>query len=733
MSGILDYLGKNTNPLTGEQYSDTYRELAKKWSKLPAYEDAAKIIKQIENNSVLLVVSGTGSGKTVLLPKYMLHVLNYKGKIAVSLPKQIIAEDAAKYAAATLDVPLGQHVGYQFRGSGKHHTSETNLMYCTDGTLVARLLSDPELKEFDAVVIDEAHERKVNIDFLLYLLKNVLRYRPEFKLIIMSATINNKIFSNYFSEFKYKNISIGTKPNYEIKSVFLKKELDVNKNEYIEEGIKLINKLLDDSKKKNKDNNTNTGILFFVTSVNETKKVCEMLENNTGDFKGNHICIPVFSGMAEDKQKIAVDGSLYREYVSNTGVKIIIATNVAESSLTIDGIKSVIDSGLELKSSYDYDKRINILEKKLITHAQATQRMGRTGRTCPGTCYHLYTKKFFDKMEEFPLPSIRNESISYEMMRLLNMSFINNINNLKQTLNEFLEPPDKHNVNTEIAFLYSLKLIDSTDNNGVLTKLGKSVIDLQTDPMMAITMIAAYKLQCYQEVLAIINIIETVKGSIDSLFFTGFNEDDGAEIKSNKIFQENVRKAREHFGDKSGDYISLLNIYIEYEETLKAENVDSLNKFIKKYSLNKFTLDKIYKKFQIMKFKFYNLLQKIFNIVPAEPQIETSTGLSTEIPTETPVDNTLANEYTLNDRIIASFQFGHRMNTFKCTDRQIKSKNINNLEIDASSFVKIKDDDKYVLFCMEFYRINNNPVKAKIISLTNEQTNSLVDKLDEII
>ena len=242
-----------------------------------------KIIKEIKDNQIILITSGTGSGKTVLLPKFCLHALDYKGKIAITLPKQIIAKSAAEFSALTLDVELGNQVGYQFKGSDKKFKSNnTNLLYATDGTIVARLLNDPLLKDFDAVIIDEAHERKVQIDFLIYLLREVIKKRPEFKLIIMSATVNVDIFKKYFNKYKFKHIDFGSKTNYPIKSIFLKKNL--NNQGYIEKGFEIINKIIkeDDVSKEGAHD-----ILFFVTSVAETIKVCDLL--NLKNIKMNYV------------------------------------------------------------------------------------------------------------------------------------------------------------------------------------------------------------------------------------------------------------------------------------------------------------------------------------------------------------------------------------------------------------------------------------------------------------
>jgi pre-mRNA-splicing factor ATP-dependent RNA helicase DHX15/PRP43 len=713
--GILDYLGENDNPLTDKPYSDKYKELAKKWSLLPAYANAEKIIDDIEQHNVILVVSGTGSGKTVLFPKYMLHVLGYKGKIAVTLPKQIIAEDAAKYAAATLDVELGKEVGYQFRGSGKHYSEDTRLLYCTDGTLVARLLTDPELKEYDAVIIDEAHERKVNIDFLLYLLKNVLKTRKNFKLIIMSATINEEIFRNYYSDFKYTNLSIGTKPNYAIESIFLPKDLDIAKSEYLIEGRQLIQKLLGDIKKAKKDEDT--GILFFVTSVNETSDICDVLEDQDKTFTENNVCIPVYSGMNEDKQKMATDKTYYKEFVNDNGVKIIVATNVAESSLTIDGIRYVIDSGLELKSRFDHKNRINILEKNLITLAQARQRMGRTGRTCPGICYHLYTENTFnEKMEKFPLPSIKSESISYEMLRLLDMPFIKTIKELKNTLSDFLEPPDKASIDKELEFLHSLNLIDSLDTKGALTKLGRQVVDMQMEPEQALALIASYKLFCFREVVAILTVIETTKGSLDQLFIMGNQLEETNNASSQKKWLvDKIANAKKHFYNKSGDHISILKIFNEYEKVRKdfGANGDKTIEWAKKYFLKKSVLENAYKKYQMSKQRYRDTLAKSY---------EKNDDISEEIM-----------DTDIQQRIIASLYYGYRANVIKYRKKTLERTGINNLQLDKSSFLSLKEFTSGELFCDQFYKFNESPIKAKIVTIVSDKSIDITDRLIDII
>lgn len=176
--GILDPEGKNKNPLNGNEYSETYKKLSSLWKEYPAYEKADEILKLINELEILLVIWGTGWGKTVLLPKFVLHHFKYDGKIAITLPKQIITKWAAEFWALTLDVELGKEVGYVFKWDS-NRSKDTKLLYATDGTIVSMLLKDPEINNFDAIIIDEAHERKVQIDLLLYLIKNAIMLRRK--------------------------------------------------------------------------------------------------------------------------------------------------------------------------------------------------------------------------------------------------------------------------------------------------------------------------------------------------------------------------------------------------------------------------------------------------------------------------------------------------------------------------------------------------------------------------
>ena len=288
----LDKHGTQSNFLTNNPYSPAYIELAASWSKLPLYEHEAqikKIFKSIHDNQVTLIISGTGSGKTVLVPKFLLkyfYEMNTSKddiKIAITNPKTLTTIYNAEYAAKTLDVVGNTLVGYKFRGSPENMASaNTKLLYVTDGLLLSQIMKDrniintnPDkklLEEYSGVIIDEVHERQVPIDLLLYFLKDVLKQRPEFKLIIMSATIDPLLFKKFYEndDITFGEISVSGQSHYPITNHYLNQTEKINMFNYIDIGIKIITKLLDTDEIGD--------ILMFVTSQKETENGCLKLK-----------------------------------------------------------------------------------------------------------------------------------------------------------------------------------------------------------------------------------------------------------------------------------------------------------------------------------------------------------------------------------------------------------------------------------------------------------------------
>ena len=510
--GIFDPEGIYQNPLNGKPYSNTYKNLAKFWSNLPTYSQAKQITETIIANEVILIKAGTGAGKSVLIPKLALHSNNYSGKIIMTLPKKIITKKAAEFAAKTLDIELGEQVGYQFRGDNLK-SSSTILLYSTDGSIISQIKSDPMLRSIDIIIIDEAHERKVQIDLLLYLLKNAIQMRKEknykpLKLIIMSATINEKIFQTYYSDFKFEWMELAGTPNYPIKSIYLESNLDLKSNQYLEKGCEIITQII--SKINLEDKEFEQGdILFFVCTISECDNIAEKLGKQFPDS----FTMGLYSGFDQELEQYISSPTQYKELNPNYKRRIFVSTNVAESSLTIDGIVYVIDSGLELSVKFNPDTNTNIMRKNFITQAQMTQRKGRAGRTKPGLCYHLYTPKEQEDSLIFPEPEIKRIDIKNTCLSLLKLcgdtlQSKKTDCTVEQTINmftHFIEPPGEKFITNGFDFAFSNGLL-GPDNK--LNQIGKLVIESRLDVMDGLALLYAWNISSlvFKDVFKIITI-----------------------------------------------------------------------------------------------------------------------------------------------------------------------------------------------------------------------------------
>jgi HrpA-like RNA helicase len=590
--GIYDINGKKLNPLNNLPYSNEYKVLSNFWSNLPGYEYIDKCIKSITDNDVILIASGTGSGKTVLVPKFALHVNEYKGKIIVTLPKKIITKKAAEFAAKTLDVKLGEYIGYQYKGEN-NKSKNTVLLYSTDGSIISMIKNDPLLLDIDILIIDEAHERKVQIDLLLYLIKKAIKTRKEknlkpLKLIIMSATINEEIFKAYYQDFKFDFLFLSGKPNYPIESFYLKKSIINNNNLYIEEGIKIINEIVDNKTKKIKNNNTGD-ILFFVTTIQECNEVSEKL---TETIKTAFI-MPLYSGFPSELEPYINDQLKYKELNPNFIRRIFISTNVAESSLTIDGIVYVIDSGLEINVKYDPKKKINVMNKNIITKAQISQRKGRSGRTQNGYCYHLYTEDEEKNAIDFPDPEIKKIDIKNLCLSLFKLGYdIRRDFNMEETihmLTEFIQPPLQSYIEDGFSFLINNNCIE----NNKLSHMGRLITASRLDITDGLSLIYAYNVSklVFNKVFKIICIYSLLKKSINDLFFEDIEDSE----------RESILKKLSKDCDNS-EHLLLYKIYKAIENNTrdnKVFNISLYNDIKKLYESQKDRLYDLYSKFNI--------------------------------------------------------------------------------------------------------------------------------------
>ena len=368
---------------------------------------------------------------------------------------------------------------------------------------------------------------------------------------------------------------------------------------------------------------------------------------------------------------MAQDKNLYKELYPDKKIKIVISTNVAESSLTIDGIKFVIDSGLELLGYYDPNLKSNILKKSFITKAQVKQRMGRTGRTEPGTCYHLYTKKNFENMDDFPKPNIKISNLNDEILKLLTNESIKNTDDLKKIFNDFIEPPDEDYIDSSFKDLKNYNLLEKKE----LSDLGNFISKLQMNFNEALTILCSHDLNCKNEILLILSLINSSKNSISNIFILPKNiigddpeKKDDLEYLNDK-FDEKIKK----FKNKYGDHLSLLSImkkFIKYQN-----NGKKLDKFIYENFLNKSCLDNslnLYKKY----LKKYNISFKNLNKL------------------------SINKDYNIKYKILASFLFGYRHNISKMENNKIVTKyvlkdlNLNKLTFLDNNNIK----NNYILF-----------------------------------
>jgi len=678
--GILDPKGNYLNPLTGKIYSEKYKELAPSWERLPAYSNPKKIISSLRKNKVTIVVSGTGSGKSVLIPKYLLHVFNYNEKVIITQPKTSMIKNNAPFNAMLLDVEIGEEVGYKFKGSDpKMVSSKTKLLFATDGTVVRMImncLEDPDKFEYSGVIVDEAHERSVQIDFLLYLLKNLLMVKPNFKVVIMSATINEKIFESYFEIFKPELINISTKPNYKIESIWESHPIPIS--DYVKKGFDIIKKII---KEDNIDADGPHDILFFVTSHAETLEVCNLINKTFA----NVYCGELYSGSID--QEYVISEFKYKD--TGKTRKVVAATNVAEASITVDGLKFVIDSGLELKSYYDPKVNMKILDKQWISKAQVLQRMGRAGRTAPGICFHLYTKDMFETMKKYPDPSLATSNLTDEVLELLSLDMVKDVKSVRTILNNFIEPPTTDSVDYALIQLVKLDLADFDK----ITPLGEIVSEINMGSMIGKTLFTAYVHNCLIEVAMVVSLLDKSKGNIRGIFKPPTKSFDEKEYQKS---MNNYNRVRLLFAHKTGDHVSLLKIMLLYGI--------SEDKW-------KFTKDNYLK---------YNLLEDATANID---KIVRSVKHSTDVK---PIKTNL----TLIERVLFSFAYGFGFNHAYETKYNSYSTiffKINNIKINKDSFLLYNNQLPKNIVFNELFKGSPRLAEFNIVSSIPAEVNTYLN------
>jgi ATP-dependent helicase HrpA len=440
---------------------------------LPILERKEEILSAILQNQVVIVAGETGSGKTTQLPIICLEAGRGKnGKIGCTQPRRIAAVSIARRVAEELHCSVGEHVGYKIRFHD-HDSPHTCIKYMTDGILLAEVEIDPHLSLYDTLIIDEAHERSLNIDFILGHLKNILPERPDLKVIISSATIDTALFSKAFGNAPVIEVSGRLFP---VELLYLNyKDEDYIEETYVDSAVKAAQDLL--------DLYSSGDMLIFMPAERDIRETVERLR---GMKRPELLVLPLFSRLSKSEQEAIFNGFDKR--------KIVVSTNIAETSITVPNIRFVIDTGLARVSRYVPRLRTNRLPIEPISKAAADQRMGRCGRVMEGLCIRLFSEKNYKSREDFTLPEIKRANLAGVILSMI----AHNLGDIEKF--PFLEPPSRSSVSEGYQLLRELGAIDSENR---LTVLGRKMAQLPIDPHIARMVIAAKEENALREVLII--------------------------------------------------------------------------------------------------------------------------------------------------------------------------------------------------------------------------------------
>ncbi|KAJ5098704.1 ATP-dependent RNA helicase DHX8 [Penicillium argentinense] len=503
---------------------------------LPVFKFRKQLLDAVKDNQLMIVVGDTGSGKTTQLTQYLAEAgYGNNGIIGCTQPRRVAAMSVAKRVSEEVGCRLGAEVGYTIRFEDCT-SPETQIKYMTDGMLQREILLDPDLKKYSVIMLDEAHERTIATDILFGLLKKTVERRPDLRLIVTSATLDAEKFSEYFNGCPIFSIPGRTFPV----EIMYSKEPE---SDYLDAALITVMQIhLTEAA---------GDILVFLTGQEEIDTSCEILYERMkalGPSVPELVILPVYSALPSEMQ------SRIFEPAPPGGRKVIIATNIAETSITIDNIYYVIDPGFVKQNAYDPKLGMDSLVVTPVSQAQAKQRAGRAGRTGPGKCFRLYTEAAYQsEMLPTTIPEIQRQNLSHTILMLKAMG----INDLLHF--DFMDPPP---TNTMLSALEELYALSALDDEGLLTRLGRKMADFPMEPALAKVLIASVDMGCSDEMLSIVAML-----SITSVFYR----------PKEKQQQADQKKAKFH--DPHGDHLTLLNVYNSWKHS-KFSNAWCFENFI---------------------------------------------------------------------------------------------------------------------------------------------------------
>ncbi|KAM9335987.1 ATP-dependent RNA helicase DHX8-like isoform 1-T1 [Symphorus nematophorus] len=510
---------------------------------LPIFKLKEQLVQAVHDNQILIVVGETGSGKTTQITQYLAEAgYTARGKIGCTQPRRVAAMSVAKRVSEEYGCRLGQEVGYTIRFEDCTST-ETVIKYMTHGMLQRECLVDSDMSQYSLIMLDEAHERTIHTDVLFGLLKKTIQKRKDMKLIVSSATLDAVKFSQYFFEAPIFTIPGRTFP---VEILYTKEP----ETDYLDASLITVMQI--------HLTEPPGDILVFLTGQEEIDTACEILYErmkSLGPMVPELIILPVYSALPSEMQTRIFDPA------PPGSRKVIIATNIAETSLTIDGIYYVVDPGFVKQIVFNSKTGIDQLVVTPISQAQAKQRSGRAGRTGPGKCYRLYTERAYrDEMLTTNVPEIQRTNLASTVLSLKAMG----INDLLAF--DFMDAPPMETLITAMEQLYTLGALD---DEGLLTRLGRRMAEFPLEPMLCKMLIMSVHLGCSEEMLTIVSML-----SVQNIFYRPKDKQALADQKKTKFFQ------------LEGDHLTLLAVYNSWKNN-KFSNPWCFENFIQARSLKR--------------------------------------------------------------------------------------------------------------------------------------------------
>ncbi|WP_030762875.1 ATP-dependent RNA helicase HrpA [Streptomyces sp. NRRL F-2664] len=518
---------------------------------LPVSQKKDEIAEAIRDHQVVIVAGETGSGKTTQIPKICMELgRGVRGMIGHTQPRRIAARTVAERIAEELKSEIGQTVGWKVRFTDQVDPDATFVKLMTDGILLAEIQTDRELRAYDTIIIDEAHERSLNIDFLLGYLATLLPKRPDLKVVITSATIDPERFSRHFGDAPIVEVSGRTYPV----EVRYRPLLEEDSEESDRDQITAICDAVDELQGEGPGD-----ILVFLSGEREIRDTADALIKKKLRFTE---VLPLYARLSHAEQ--------HRVFQPHTGRRIVLATNVAETSLTVPGIKYVIDPGTARISRYSHRTKVQRLPIERISQASANQRKGRCGRTSDGICIRLYSEDDFDARPEFTDAEILRTNLASVILQMT-AAGLGEIEKFP-----FIDPPDHRNIRDGVQLLQELGALETGEKSSPeakkgqrLTPMGRKLSQLPVDPRLARMVIEADKNNCVREVMVIA---------------AALSIQDPRERPSDKQTQADQHHAR--FKDETSDFLSFLNMWRYVREQQKERGSSSFRRMCKQEYLN---------------------------------------------------------------------------------------------------------------------------------------------------